>query len=112
MREQTLKTWEEFAEELRALDELRNKKNSVSKLLFRGQSNSNWRLETTLERYIDMREISLSTYYVMALAAKNKIETFTEKKWDIPSPPLFSDRLKNLPSALLANSIEYEYLAF
>jgi hypothetical protein len=51
--------------------------------LFRGQSNSEWRLETTLEREFG-ENTGLDFYYRKVCLAKPQVETYTEKEWDIP----------------------------
>ena len=52
MKELKLSSWEEFEKEATELLAAWDKpKPSTSTLLFRGQSKSSWRLETTLERY-------------------------------------------------------------
>ena len=62
-----VKDWNDFEAKLEELNaevsQLRKKSPyGVSELLFRGQSNSKWGLETTLERYLG-RKITVITYY-------------------------------------------------
>lgn len=83
-------TWEAFEEEIRKLiarrDLLRtNSPVHVSGLLFRGQSSSTWRLETTLERYAP-RFLKVRDYYRAMFGAKYQIESLTDRGWDIPTP--------------------------
>jgi FRG domain len=94
MQEETLNTWEEFEKKLCEPETLHcrlkklNKENQsvgpieISELLYRGQADSKWKLETTLERL--RPDMSLHDYYNLILAAKPKVETFTEKDWQIP----------------------------
>ena len=108
--------WKEFEEMLESLyidiQKLANKSTlPVSKPLFRGQSNSDWTLETTLERYTE-EKYSLNDYYRKILAAKPQIETFTEKTWSVPS---FSEYEEWLSQADLNSIVEYpakEYLIY
>lgn len=56
---------------------------SVSNYLFRGQSDHEWGLDTTLERCVPS-ELSLKRYYHFVLAVKPQIETLTNRRWEIP----------------------------
>lgn len=56
---------------------------SFSEFLFRGHSNAEWSLETTLERQRPTLRILLD-YYQAVMVAKTQIETFTSRSW----PPL------------------------
>ena len=58
----------------------------VSTLLFRGQSDSSWRLQTTLERYAP-DSLRVSHYYRTIHRAKYQIESLTEQRWEIPTLP-------------------------
>jgi len=91
MKQTDLKNWEEFEAQVaqltseRAVRE-RETGNYISEYLFRGQSDSSWRLETTLERYIG-RLPTLEEYYRVLCAMKPQIETFTDVSW-ANVPPL------------------------
>lgn len=56
---------------------------TFSDLLFRGQANSKWGLETTLERRLD-RKCSLAEYFHTISRAKAEIESRTGRSWDVP----------------------------
>lgn len=91
MEEITLKSWNEFPEALGKVDKYRDEcakesTGSISEILYRGQENSCWGLETTLERTVG-KNVTLDRYYGMAHAAKTRVETFTGKTWNIPLPP-------------------------
>jgi len=82
-------TWSAFEEILRQIEELHKRARSkigtaVSDLLYRGQADSNWQLETTLERQVS-QVVSLLDYYKLLSSAKHRVETFTDKTWRIPS---------------------------
>lgn len=84
MEEQSVESWEAFIKELSSLDErlalLKNESELyISNYLFRGQANSEWSLNTTLDRFVDT-EISINEYYRLAFAAKPQIETFTDRR--------------------------------
>ena len=54
-------------------------------LLFRGQGDSGWSLETTLER-AGREQMSLSAYYRLAVhRVRPAVETFIDTSWEIPN---------------------------
>lgn len=69
-KEYHLRSWEEFCEHLKELNEYRNQQENlckesqatISSLLFRGQSNHQWSFESTLLRYIDQNQYSAIDY--------------------------------------------------
>ncbi len=96
MKEITVKTWEEFEEELKKLNSWRDKHKKsppIPDFLFRGQADSKWKLETTLDRYTSSA-IKLSKYYEIIFHSKSIIESFTEKAWEIPSLEKYDKWLK------------------
>lgn len=89
---QTLKSWEDFCEILKGIYEFwDNKKDSceaensgkISSLLFRGQSNAAWKLESTLLRYTDTSKYSAHAYLEKIFRTKQEIETFLNLSWEI-----------------------------
>ena len=95
METRNLKNWEELEKGLGELFKLhagmqkKTERRVVSNLLFRGQSDSEWKLKTTLERNSD-ESMNLLEYYSIILAVKSEIETFTGRSWIIPSATEFS----------------------
>ena len=81
-------TWEEFEEKLKGLQEiaLDQRHAESAPFLYRGQENSYWPVETTLERWTDGRETSFHHYYESIFRAKPEIESYTERNWNIPVP--------------------------
>lgn len=89
MKEENAPSWEEFEAILHRIESMRQKAHKrsaviVSDLLYRGQADSRWRLETTLERSVS-KPVSLYDYYMLIEQAKARIETFTDKSWRIPT---------------------------
>lgn len=81
MRTIILKSWEEFIVEIK---NLRSDHHEFSdRMLFRGQADSDWKLETTLERIIGT-EITVKDYYRFAHSAKYKILTLEPLVYKIP----------------------------
>ena len=75
------RTWEEFEEKLKELQEKASDKPRRRPLsfLYRGQENSCWPVTTTLERSPDGREMSFQHYYESIYRAKPAIESHTGK---------------------------------
>lgn len=93
MQELALTSWGEFEDALIEFELCRARLSGeaimdVSRYLFRGQSNSAWKLETTLERFTD-KEMSLAEYYEIAYSEKARIETFTGNTWNVMPPDKF-----------------------
>ncbi|MEI6104397.1 MAG: FRG domain-containing protein [Methanothrix sp.] len=89
MKETSIRSWDEFVEQVEKLQAERDayaKQTSsfFSELLYRGQRDSCMKLETTLERSIP-HEITLSKYYNFVYIIRAKIESVTGKDWCIPS---------------------------
>jgi FRG domain-containing protein len=61
--------------------EMRASGNYVSPLLYRGQSNAEWTLRTTLDRYTTA-PVSLEEYFRKLAVVKPHIESFTGTTWD------------------------------
>ncbi len=56
----------------------------MSNLLFRGHSNANFPLITTLERNTS-QDVSFSGYYGLISRVQDQIEEFTGKRWHLPT---------------------------
>lgn len=89
MKVKELNTWEEFQNELRELDLShkriveKNPDFKISKPIFRGQGDSDWKLQTTLERRTEKDRFDALAYYEIAEQAQPQIETFTPRKWEV-----------------------------
>ena len=87
MEELKVNTWEEFEE---GLKKIRNEYQQASTsqktpLLFRGQENSCWLLQTTLDR--KQERMLFKDYYRMIAKIRPQIETLTKNEWSIPTYP-------------------------
>lgn len=78
--------WEAFEEEAKGLLAHWERQRFTSNLLFRGQSDSTWRLETTLERYAP-DSLTVGDYYQTIYSAKGEIESLLERRWEILTLP-------------------------
>lgn len=117
MDERNVATWEEF---LKALEDIRSERTNSAKyvrsspLLFRGQSNSCWKLSTTLER---VRErMFYKDYYRIVAKIRPQIESLMGTDWPIPSYPdieRLASEYDAFDIALWAgNSPAYAYMAY
>jgi len=115
MKQETLGSWEEFEQALRNLETSAGRKQEEDrpalKFLYRGQADSMWKLETTLDR-IPAGEVTLHRYYRHAFVAKPRIETFTGKTWSILKPFDYWELIKKEQDPFFWEFKEYEYLAY
>jgi len=92
-----LSSWSEFEKIIKEelLEETQEMRNGY--YFYRGHSDATWQLETTLERYIG-QNITVDNYYRLIARIQAELETFTDRKWELPSireyvsdltPPLF-----------------------
>jgi hypothetical protein len=80
-----LDTWQDFEVEVAKIREAhRSRKELAHRLLFRGQSNAEWQLITTLERH-RKEETSLRKYFEIIASLQPEIESFTQNRWEIPT---------------------------
>ena len=75
-------TWEQFELKIRGLRHYHSSKRIASPLLFRGQGNSDWGLQTTLERR-KKSNMLFRDYYSVISRIKPQIEALTKGRWDI-----------------------------
>ena len=84
-----LRTWEEFEEKLKELQEKvpDERRPDHVPFLYRGQENSCWPITATLERLPSPDGlVRTRDYYLSIYEAKPAIESYTEKIWDVPDP--------------------------
>lgn len=99
MKEEIASSWQDCEKILEPIEDLQQKareRQYVSELLYRGQADSRWRLETTLERTVS-KPVGLEEYYRLTKQAKPRIETFADKSWKIPTYIQYSKWLKSEP---------------
>lgn len=80
-------------------------------MLFRGQSNGEWRLETTLERY-SPKSLVAKDYYNVIHGAKYGIESLTENEWNIKTPPEYDQWLETQDVFGLYDIPAYDYMIY
>ena len=112
---ETLKvsSWQEFLDVLQNIRleyQTRSADGFSPLILYRGLSDSNWKLETTLERQFNS-SWSIKKYYMMVYTCAPQIESFLESSWNLGSQKdLFSDI--NDFSEFSADLPHYEYWAY
>jgi hypothetical protein len=82
-----LNSWNEFQACVEKIQsEYNTNKDNKATLLFRGQSNADWALRTTLDREINERKYSAYAYMCDVSGIINEIESLTEKRWNLDTP--------------------------
>lgn len=82
-----------------------------NEILFRGQSDSEWKLKTTLERTTN-EKYSITRYLQRADSVVNEIESLTGKNWQIPSFPDIRKEINDVQDSLRPHLPCYEYLVY
>ncbi|MDZ4831766.1 MAG: hypothetical protein SGJ09_16415 [Phycisphaerae bacterium] len=87
MEETNVGTWAEFLVEIDRIEDGRRAQTQrdgsthVSEMLYLGQANASWELQTTLER-LAPKVRSLEHYFRIIRNVKPEIETYTNQRWD------------------------------
>jgi FRG domain len=103
-------TWDEFKTEAARL---RENAFPLVPILFRGQSNSDWELDTTLER--SGHDEGVAEYYRLMLRIKTEIEVATDTKWEDEPSAIELEQLAidyDSFSLALSNLPHYAYMAY
>jgi hypothetical protein len=87
MEERNLSSWQEFKKELSALRSEHEKlrESDGAPLLFRGQPEASWLLQTTLDR--KRERMRVRDYYQLIGRIKPEIESLTGVEWTLPAFP-------------------------
>jgi hypothetical protein len=112
MEEKDLADWQAFENELEGLRA--RYKNSPSRLLFRGVSDSNYPLTTTLERK-GFENMSFHDYYQLTAGIKPAVETLTGVQWEVPEYDEHPERSFRDSTALIPHpfpTTSYPYLVY
>lgn len=80
-------------------------------VLFRGQSNSDWELRTTLERKTQDR-FDILRYLIDATHCVNEIESFTGTRWKVPEFPSLREEISKIQDSMRVHLPCYDYLVY
>ena len=80
-------------------------------MLFRGQNNANWRIQTTLERKTFL-PMHVARYMTYADYCVNEIESCTGRSWNVPSAPQMRDEIDKVQDKFRVHLPAYEYLVY
>lgn len=108
-----LDTWADFEKIMKdqLLSEAEDPVRS-GKYIYRGMPDAKWKLETSLERKVG-ENVGVENYYGMIRQNKEKIQTYTNQQWILPTYEDFLVNLKNRPSSMSTIDKEvYNYLAY
>ncbi|MBU1207294.1 MAG: FRG domain-containing protein [Proteobacteria bacterium] len=113
MKEVRINSWSDFENQIFMLfgtgDSRKGTITRSSAALFRGQSDSEWHLESTLERYVNSNKIPITQYYQIIHNAKSRIENKNIGKWNIPTISDYEEYLKTSTSGI-ADSEYRDYM--
>ncbi len=108
IREVHVDSWSDFQENMHERM-IRDAREVHYGMYYRGQPDASWPIATTLERFVRPC-LSVATYYRMIDSIRPTLETFTGRKWELPSQELFlSDPYVQL---LRAQNGVREYMAY
>jgi hypothetical protein len=80
-------------------------------VLFRGQADSEWKLQTTLERATDS-PYTVQHYLQRADSCVNEIESVTGRKWGLKPYPEIVEEIKNTQDFMRVHLPHYDYLVY
>ena len=111
MKLKNLETLEDLFVEVKALNQLIDEKTESQELLrtkplFRGESDSSWDLETSLERYTD-KAYSVWAYNVQLNFVHSSVAAFTGKDW-----PFEPDLTQKFSSDSFTHPPNYEFVVY
>ncbi len=95
-----LGSWSDFdaaLREVRASLARNQGQTGVSEMIFRGQSDATWALDTTLERFDEFPR-SFLEYYRMMRVAHPQVEAHTGRSWPMPEYKFYEEWTKNFDS--------------
>lgn len=121
METHDLGSWSDFAP---LIQDIRNRYGAIKRglpdgrsymkknqILFRGQTNNQWDLETTLERKTPKR-FDVCRYMNEALDCVNELESFTGKRWDTKPFPEVRHEIETAQDPMRVVLPCYEYLVY
>ena len=116
MQEISLSSWDDFSSTINSIrleyGEYKiadyNQKNNI---LFRGHSDCNWSLTSTLERF-STKLWSVESYLNLVLRCLPQIESFTDKNWNLPDRDKIFNDIKTKTKFLIPYIPCYDFLVY
>ncbi|MFQ5714546.1 MAG: FRG domain-containing protein [Candidatus Scalinduaceae bacterium] len=105
MQEISVNNWEEFEDKIKAIENDRLQQKSRSKFLYRGQSDHNWSLSTTIERNWQGNGLSLKKYHHLIFVVRPQIESYTGVNWSTLSYPDQFEKWLNENNTLMPHAL-------
>ena len=90
-------------------DRVYERKNNI---LFRGQSDASWPIQTTLERKTASHPIHVHQYMVYADYCVNEIESLTGRSWNVPIYREMDEEIRRVQDAFRVHLPAYDYLVY
>lgn len=116
MKEILISSWDKFPEAINSIvaeygeyDVVGNKYNN--RIIYRGQADHEWRLESTLERFFSSKW-TIESYIELALRCVPQIESFTGKEWNLPLYHEPYPDTKQDPDPFFVSIPHFEYFAY
>src|SRR5713101_4675473 len=82
-----------------------------NQLLFRGQGDSEWELQTTLERKSNKR-FDVTQYLMAIKSCDNEFKSCTGKRWNNKSFPDLEQEINRVQDSMRVHLANYEYLVY
>ena len=118
METKRLQSWDEFEDTIKLFDKREGYpyKPGTEKIIYRGQSDAQWHLTTTLERYMKREtgsnKLDMISYYDMMSRAKSRIETFTANSWELIDSSAYSKWANDSQFLSPSQHPSLEYMAY
>ena len=107
--EGSVSSWPEFEAKITEIKE--KYATSPTPILYRGQANSNWKLETTLERH-SKSLWTVDDYVKLALRCAPEIESFTNRRWDLMDIAQVKGEIQKYDDDFIANIPQLDFLIY
>jgi len=118
MKTYSVDTWTEVKDSLKSIEQDRLDIASEFELslrppsfLYRGQSNSDWDLATTLERVV-RRPVLITEYYRHVLITRPQVEAFSDTRWELMDLKEYTEWAESRSDLEWAEYPGYEYMIY